>query len=258
MDESSLLKKILFNKGYVISVEHVYREICKSCDFPAPSFDILNKNILKYKATYIKFSNFIINHPENKLFDKYTFQNYNININIPRRKRICSLNNKIVNIPKRNRLSPQKNVDVFEQKSITISTIINNNSSKNIPSNNNKNSDKLELKSNTIPPINNNKSSKNDRSNINNNVDIPEQNSTINNIKVDIPEQNSLTILTKNNSTINNNDVEISEQYSIIKHNNNNNVEIPEKNSITILTKNNPTINNNVVDISEQHSTTIH
>ena len=81
------LTKLLFNKGYVISVENVYREICKSCDFPAPSFDIFNKIVLKYKSTDINFSNFIINHPENKLFDKCTFLNNNINVNIPRREK---------------------------------------------------------------------------------------------------------------------------------------------------------------------------
>ena len=171
------LRKILFNTGILISIKHVYRETCDNCDFTASSFDILNKNMLKYKAINIKFSNFIINNPENIFcFDKITFQHYNININIPRRKRISSLNNKIVNIPKRKRLSSKKNVDILEKKSITISTINNNDSSKNNPSNNNNNFDILELKSNTIPPINNIKSSKNDRSSINNNVDIPEQN----------------------------------------------------------------------------------
>ena len=72
-----------------------------------------------------------------------------------------------------------KNSDILDQKSNTISPINNNESSKNIPSNNNKHSDMLELKSNTIPPINSNKSSKNDHSNINNNLDKHEQNSTI-------------------------------------------------------------------------------
>ena len=55
------LRKLLYNKGYVISIEHVYREICKYCDFPAPSFDIVNKILLKSKSTDINFSNFIIN-----------------------------------------------------------------------------------------------------------------------------------------------------------------------------------------------------
>ena len=58
------LRKLLYNKGYMISIEHVYTEICKSCDFLAPSYDIVNKIVLKYKSTYINFSNFIINHPE--------------------------------------------------------------------------------------------------------------------------------------------------------------------------------------------------
>ena len=84
------LRTLLFNKGILISIKHVYREIYNNCDFPTPSFDIVNKIILKYKSTDTNFSNFIINHPENIFFDKYTFQNYNININIPRRKRISS------------------------------------------------------------------------------------------------------------------------------------------------------------------------
>ena len=94
MDESSLLKKILFNKGYVISI------------------------VLKYKSTYITFSNFIINHPENNIFDKYTFLNNNINVNIPRRKKSSSQKN--VNIPEK-KCSPNKNhVDILDQKSMTI------------------------------------------------------------------------------------------------------------------------------------------
>ena len=58
------LRKLLYNKCYMISIEHVYTEICKNCDFPAPSFDIVNKIVLKYKSTDINFYNFIINHPE--------------------------------------------------------------------------------------------------------------------------------------------------------------------------------------------------
>ena len=65
--------------------------------------------MLKYKAIDNQFSNFIINHPEDKSFDKFTFQHYNININIRRRKIISSLNKKNVNTPKRKRLSSQKN-----------------------------------------------------------------------------------------------------------------------------------------------------
>ena len=81
------LRTLLFNKGILISIKHVYREIYNNCDFPTPSFDIVNKIVLKYKSTDTNFSNFIINHPKNKLFDKYTFLNYNTNVNIPRRKK---------------------------------------------------------------------------------------------------------------------------------------------------------------------------
>ena len=80
------LRTLLFNKGILISIKHVYREIYNNCDFPTPSFDIVNKIVLKYKSTN---NNFIINHPENKLFDKYTFLNYNINVNIRRRKKVA-------------------------------------------------------------------------------------------------------------------------------------------------------------------------
>ena len=75
------LRNLLCNKGYVITIEHVYREICKNCDF--------HKIVLKYKSMDINFSNFIINHPDNKLFDKCTFLNNNINVNIPRRKNVA-------------------------------------------------------------------------------------------------------------------------------------------------------------------------
>ena len=36
------LRKLLYNKGYMISIKHVYTEICKNCDFPVSSFDIVN------------------------------------------------------------------------------------------------------------------------------------------------------------------------------------------------------------------------
>ena len=57
----------------MISIEHVYTEILKNCDFPVPSFDMLKKIMLKYNSTNINFSNFIINHAENKCIDKCTF-----------------------------------------------------------------------------------------------------------------------------------------------------------------------------------------
>ena len=81
------------------SIEHIYTEIYKNCDFPIPSFDIVNKIVLKYKSTNINFSNFIINHPENKLIDKCTFLKNNININILKRKKSSSHKKNNVNIP---------------------------------------------------------------------------------------------------------------------------------------------------------------
>ena len=49
------IRKSLYNKGYMIGIEHVYLEVCKNCDFPVPSFDIVNKITLKYKSTNINF-----------------------------------------------------------------------------------------------------------------------------------------------------------------------------------------------------------
>ena len=74
----------------MISIEHDYIEICKNCDFPAPSFDIINKIVLKYKSTDMKISNFIINYPEKKLIDKCTSIKNNINVNIPKRRKSSS------------------------------------------------------------------------------------------------------------------------------------------------------------------------
>ena len=34
-----LMKKILYNKGYMISIEHVYTEKFKNCDFSVYTFD---------------------------------------------------------------------------------------------------------------------------------------------------------------------------------------------------------------------------
>ena len=84
------LRKLLYNKCYMISIEHVYTEICKHCDFLAPYFDIVNKIVLKYKSTDINSSNIIINHPENKLIDKCTFLKNNISVSIPKREKSSS------------------------------------------------------------------------------------------------------------------------------------------------------------------------
>ena len=35
--------KLLYNKGYMINIEHVYTEICKNCDFSVPTFDTIKK-----------------------------------------------------------------------------------------------------------------------------------------------------------------------------------------------------------------------
>ena len=73
MDESICLRKILFNKGLLISIRHVYKETCNICDFTAPSFEILQKNMLKYKALDNQFSNFIIYQSDVIVFDKFIF-----------------------------------------------------------------------------------------------------------------------------------------------------------------------------------------
>ena len=128
--------------------------------------------MLKYKTIDNQFSNFIINHSEVNVFDKFTFQHYNINIKIPRRIRNSSFNNKIDNIPKRKRLSLKEKINILEQKTTTMSTNIKKKCSNQITSNNNKNSDILDLKSKTKSPIKFNKSSKNILSNNEKNSDI--------------------------------------------------------------------------------------
>ena len=86
----------------MISIDYVYTEICKNCDFPAPFFDIINKIVLKDKSIDIKFSNFIINHPENKLNDKCTFLKNNINVSIPKRGKSSSIKKMMSTYLKRN------------------------------------------------------------------------------------------------------------------------------------------------------------
>ena len=65
---------MLFNKGLLISIRHVYKETFNSCDFAAPSFELLQKNMLKYKAIDNQFYNFIIYQSDVIFFDKLTFQ----------------------------------------------------------------------------------------------------------------------------------------------------------------------------------------
>ena len=125
------LRKLLYNKGYMISIEHVYTEICKNCDFPVPSFDIVNRIVLKYKSTNIKFSNFIINCPENKLIDKYTFKKNNIDVSIPKRGESNSPKNnndnisvkQIINIPPNNMNMNMKVVYYFKVYAELLYTI---------------------------------------------------------------------------------------------------------------------------------------
>ena len=121
--------------------------------------------MFKYKAIDNLFSNFFIYQSEVNCFDKLTFQSYNININIPRRKRNSSFNNKIDNIPKRKRISLNEKNNILEQTTTTISTNIKKNDTKQITSNNNKYSDILHPKSKTKSPNKNNRSYNNILSN---------------------------------------------------------------------------------------------
>ena len=109
-------RKILSNKGLLISIRHVYKETCNICDFAAPSFEILQKNMLKYKAIEYQFYNFIIYHSDVIFFDKLTFQSYNIEINMPMRKSNTSLNNNINNISKRKRISLDEKTTYFNRR----------------------------------------------------------------------------------------------------------------------------------------------
>ena len=36
--------KLLYNKGYMIRIEHVYTETCKNCDFSVPPFATITKS----------------------------------------------------------------------------------------------------------------------------------------------------------------------------------------------------------------------
>ena len=36
--------KLLYNKGYMIRIEHVYTETCKKCDFSVPPFATITKS----------------------------------------------------------------------------------------------------------------------------------------------------------------------------------------------------------------------
>ena len=37
------MRKLLYNKYSMISIEHIYTEICKNCDFSVPTFDTIKK-----------------------------------------------------------------------------------------------------------------------------------------------------------------------------------------------------------------------
>ena len=82
----------------MIRIKHVYSETCKHCDFAVPTFVMILKIIWQYNATAKKISNFILNHPENKLIEKSTF----------------ITNNKYVSMPKREKISiPQKKMSTY-------------------------------------------------------------------------------------------------------------------------------------------------
>ena len=85
MDESFFFKKDIIQKGLLISIRHVYKETCNVCDFAAPSFELLEKDMLKYKLLDYQFYNFIIYQSDVNFFDKLTFQSYNIENNMPMR-----------------------------------------------------------------------------------------------------------------------------------------------------------------------------
>ena len=110
------LRKMLSNKGLLISIRHVYKETCNICDFAAPSFEILQKNMLKYKAIDNQFYNFIIYQSDVNFFDKSTFQNYNIENNMPMRNSNSLLNNNINNISKRKRISLDEKTTYFNRR----------------------------------------------------------------------------------------------------------------------------------------------
>ena len=44
------LNKILFNQGLLISIKHVYKETCNSCDLTVPSFEILKKKLVEIQG----------------------------------------------------------------------------------------------------------------------------------------------------------------------------------------------------------------
>ena len=39
------MRKLLYNKGYMIRIEHVYTETCKNCDFSVTTFDTIKNRI---------------------------------------------------------------------------------------------------------------------------------------------------------------------------------------------------------------------
>ena len=40
------MRKLLYNKGYMISIKYVYSETCKNCDFSVPTFAMIRKNYI--------------------------------------------------------------------------------------------------------------------------------------------------------------------------------------------------------------------
>ena len=68
------LRKLLSNKSNMKNIKNVYKESCEKFNYVVPTFEKIKRKVLDYNRTMKEFSNFIVNHPENKIIGKTTFK----------------------------------------------------------------------------------------------------------------------------------------------------------------------------------------
>ena len=68
------MRKLKSNKTKMKNIKDIYNETCDDFKYIFSIFSIIKKNVLSYNSIMKDFSNFIVNHPENMIIDRTTFQ----------------------------------------------------------------------------------------------------------------------------------------------------------------------------------------
>ena len=79
------MRKLLYNKGYMISIKHVYSETCKNYYFAVPTFAKI-KHLIAIQFYNETLFQLHYNSSREHLIDKSTFLTNNKDVSIPKRK----------------------------------------------------------------------------------------------------------------------------------------------------------------------------